>query len=228
MSDTNRNHDERIRHLEAELALLKRNAKPYERTVSGPWKDYTQGVYAHTFFDDLQYQLIGQNMTSPAARIAYSVNRDYVKFPKTCDWNDDWLTMVIQMSHRWKVGTAIYPHIHWIQAGEKTPNFLVGWLWQVNGATTATTWDYLIPSANAFSYSSGNLNQITKFNKITPPAGAGLSDLVHIKLFRDVANESTEFTGAEDDAKTQDDAYANSFDIHFEIDTAGSREEYVK
>jgi len=144
MSDTNRNHDERIRHLEAELALLKRNAKPYERTVSGPWKDYTQGVYAHTFFDDLQYQLIGQNMTSPAARIAYSVNRDYVKFPKTCDWNDDWLTMVIQMSHRWKVGTAIYPHIHWIQTGEKTPNFLVGWLWQVNGATTATTWDYLI------------------------------------------------------------------------------------
>ena len=40
MSDTNRNHDERIRHLEAELALLKRNAKPYERTVSGPRKNF--------------------------------------------------------------------------------------------------------------------------------------------------------------------------------------------
>ena len=119
-------------------------------------------------------------------------------------------------------------HIHWIQSGQLTPNFLVGWLWETNGAVTATTWDYLIPSANAFSYSSGNLNQITKFGSITPPSGAGLSDLVHIKLFRDVANESTEFTGAEDDAKTQDDAYANSFDIHFEIDTAGSREEYVK
>lgn len=228
MSDKLQQHDERIRHLEAELALLKRNAKPYERTVSGAWRDYTQGIYRHTFFDDLQYQLVGQKMESPSAHITYSTNRDYVLFPKTCDWNDDWLTMVIQMSHRWKAGSVVYPHIHWIQSGASTPNLLVGWLWQVNGAATATTWDYLIPSANAFTYSAGNLNQITKFGSITPPEGAGLSDLLHIKLFRDVANESSEFSGAEVDGTTQDDVYANSFDIHFEIDSAGSREEYTK
>ena len=55
-----------------------------------------------------------------------------------------------------------------------------------------------------------------------------MSDLLMIKLFRDVANESTLFAGAEVDVNVQDNVAASSFDIHFEIDSAGSNTEYVK
>lgn len=187
------------------------------------------GMYSDTYFDDLQYSLVGQKMESPSSHITYSTNRTLVNFLKTCDWNDDWLTMVIQMSHRWKTGSVVYPHLHWIQTAAAMPNMLIGWVWQVNGAATTTeTFTSIIHSANAYTWSSGTLNQITKFGSITPPAGAGLSDLLLVKIWRDVANESTLFAGAEVDLDVQDDVYAYSFDIHFELDQAGSDTEYVK
>ena len=187
------------------------------------------GMYADTYFDDLQYSLVGQKIVSPSSHITYSTNSTLVMFLKTCDWNDDWLTMVIQMSHRWKTGSVVYPHLHWIQTAAAMPNMLIGWVWQVNGAATTTeTFTSIIHSSNVYKWSSGSLNQISKFGSITPPEGAGLSDLLCIKLMRDVANESTLFTGAEVDLDVQDNVYAYSFDIHFEIDQAGSDEEYVK
>jgi hypothetical protein len=193
-------------------------------------ESHKAGMYADTYFDDLQYQMVGQKLTSPSAHIKYGTNGDYILFAKTCDWNDDWLTMVIQMSHRWKTGSVIYPHLHWVQTAAAMPNLLIAYRWNVNGAATnAAAWTNIIHSANVYTWSTGSLNQITKFGSITPPVGAGLSDLVHIKIFRDVANESTLFTGgAENDGNVQDDVAASSFDLHFEIDQAGSDEEYVK
>jgi len=208
---------ERLKRLEREVERL----RVKEKVVAG--------IYPDTYFDDLQYQMVGQKLTSPSARISYGSNGDYLIFAKSCDWNDDWLTMVIQMSHRWKLGSVIYPHLHWVQTAAAMPNWLIGYRWNINGAATnAAAWTYIKHSANAYTWSSGSLNQITKFDSITPPEGAGLSDLVHIKIFRDVANESTQFIGAENDGTTQDDAAASSFDIHFEIDSAGSDTEYTK
>jgi hypothetical protein len=192
-------------------------------------ESHKAGMYADTYFDDLQYSLVGQKMESPSSHITYSTYRDYVSFNKTCDWNDDWVTMVIQMSHRWKLGSVVYPHLHWVQTAAAMPNLLISYRWNINGGlNTYPAWTPIVHSANAYTWSTGALNQITKFGSITPPTGAGLSDLLHIRIFRDVANESTLFGGAEVDVDVQDNAFASSFDIHFEIDQAGSDEEYVK
>jgi hypothetical protein len=191
-------------------------------------ESHKAGMYADTYFDDLQYSLVGQKLTSPSARISYNYTYTLVRFAKTCDWNDDWLAMTIQMSHRWKTGTVVYPHLHWQQTAAAMPNFGITWLWEINGELILTSWTDVAHTANAYTWSSGTLNQITKFGSITPPAGAGLSDLLLVKIWRDVANESTLFTGAEVDANVQDNADAYSFDIHFEIDQAGSDEEYAK
>ena len=165
-----------IQKLKARVDKLDRQEKP------------VTGVYPDTYFDDLQYQLVGQRLESPSSHITYSTNRTLVNFQKTCDWNDDWLTMVIQMSHRWKTGSTIYPHLHWIQTASAMPNLVIGWVWQVNGATTTTeTFTNVAHTANTFTWSAGSLNQITKFGSITPPEGAGLSDLLCIKLMRDVS-----------------------------------------
>ena len=211
---------------ETMLKRLTRLEREVERLrVHGAHK---AGMYADTYFDDLQYQMVGQKMESPSSHIVYHSATDTINFYKTCDWNDDWITMVIQMSHRWKVGSVIYPHLHWVQQAAAMPNLIIGWRWNVNGAAWNGTYAYIKHSANVYDWSSGNLNQITKFGSITPPSGAGLSDLLFIRIYRDVANESTEFTGAENDANVQDDVFACSFDIHFEIDSAGSDTEYVK
>jgi len=208
----------RIKALEREVERLKvkENPKP--------------GMYnKDTYFDDLQYSLVGQKLESPSAHITYDTTRNYIILMKTCDWDNDWLAMTIQMSHRWKTGSAVYPHVHWIQQSAAMPNLGISWLWQVNGGLSpGTSWTHVKHSANVFNWSSGNLNQITKFGTITPPTGAGLSDLLLVKIWRDVANESTLFSGAEVDANVQDNAYCASFDVHFEIDQAGSDEEYVK
>ena len=217
MSQFDESAVKRIKALEREVERLKvkENPKP--------------GMYnKDTYFDDLQYALVGQKLESPSSHITYSSNRVSVIFAKTCDWNDDWLAMTIQMSHRWKIGTVVYPHVHWVQSASAMPNLIISWVWQVQGAARNTTWANIKHSANTFTWSTGSLNQITKFGSITPPTGAGLSDILMIKIMRDVANESTLFGGAEVDATTQDDVYADSFDVHFEIDQAGSDEEYTK
>ena len=208
---------DRIKKLEREVERLKvkENPKP--------------GMYnKDTYFDDLLAPLIGAKLESPSSHITYSVSRTGVVMAKTCDWNDDWLAMTIQMSHRWKTGSAVYPHLHWLQSAAAMPNLGISWVWQTNGALLKETWPNVKHSANVFNWSSGTLNQITKFGSITPPTGAGLSDLLLVKIWRDVANESTLFTGAEVDANVQDNVAAYSFDIHFEIDQAGSDEEYTK
>lgn len=191
-------------------------------------ESHKAGMYADTYFDDLLSPLIGAKMESPSSHITYSDSRTTVNFAKTCDWNDDWMAATIQMPHRWSTGTVLYPHLHWIQSAAAMPNLLIAHRWESNGAVVSGTFTNLIHTANVFSYSSGSLNQITKFGSITPPTGAGLSDLLLIKIMRDVANESTLFAGAEVDANVQDNVTAYSFDLHFEIDQAGSDEEYVK
>jgi len=208
----------RIKALEREVERLKvkENPKP--------------GMYnKDTYFDDLLAPLIGAKLESPSSHIVYDTTRHYIIFQKTSDWNDDWLSIAIQMPHRWKTGSVLYPHIHWIQQAAVMPNFIISWIWQVNGGQSpGTSWAHIKHSANVFDWTTGNLNQITKFGTITPPVGAGLSDMLLIKIMRDVANESTLFSGAENDGTTQDNAYCASFDIHFEIDSAGSNTEYVK
>ena len=214
------NNDQRIIH---EIQKLKQRIDRLERQ-----EKVVAGTYPDTYFDDLQYQLVGQRLTSPSSHIVYSTYYNYVNFQKTSDYPDDYLVMAIQMSHRWKTGTVVYPHIHWLQTAAAMPNWLINYAWQVQGAAENTTYTLQPHTANAYTWSSGNLNQITKFGSITPPEGAGLSDILMIYIFRDVANDSGEFAGAEVDVDVQDDALASSFDIHFEIDSAGSDTEYVK
>lgn len=192
-------------------------------------ESHKAGMYADTYFDDLQYQMVGQKLESPSAHITVSSAEGAIIMAKTCVYPDDYLTMTVQMSHRWKTGSTIYPHLHWWQTAAAMPNLLIGYRWQYENKAKTTAWTNLAHSDNAFTWSTGTLNQITKFGSITPTTDAALSDCVQFRIYRDVSGASTLFPdGAEVDAKTQDDVYAVSFDIHFEIDQAGSDEEYVK
>ena len=130
-----------------------------------------------------------------------------------------------QVRHTWRIGSMIRPHIHWQQVQNNIPNFLFQYRWQTNGGSKTTAWTNLKCNTTAFTYTSGTLNQISTTTGITPPAGAGLSDVIQLRVLRDNANASGVFTGADPYTVTASILFV---DIHIESDTLGSRQEYIK
>lgn len=179
-----------------------------------------------TYFDDLQMQVLGQQLENPGSRLTMDTTEGCLTFAANTTLSD-FVIMNIQMSHGWKIGTVVYPHLHWWQEDKKNiPNWLISYRWQINGAAKTSSWTYQEWTSLVFAPAT-NLNQIAKFGDtgISPPVGAGLSDILQIKLFRDTANASTKFNGAD---PLNDTASVWSFDIHYEKDQTGSDSEYVK
>lgn len=177
-----------------------------------------------TVWRDELNQLIGQKLESPNSRIAYDLLEGTVDFADNCDLTDYILTN-IQINHDWKFGSDICPHLHWFQSSSNMPNWIIQYRWQSNGKAKVTSWTNNIWNENAFTYTSGTILQITEFSHITPPEGYGISDILQVRILRDTNNDSELFTGLD---PLTGDAIALSFDIHLEIDTDGSRQEYVK
>ena len=138
----------------------------------------------------------------------------------------DYVVMPVQINHDWLLGSDVAPHVHWEQTSSDVPNWLIQYRWQVQGDTKITAWTSAAWDSSAFTYSSGTLNQITGFPDITPPVGYGeVSDILQIRLIRDTANASGLFVGADPVATA---VQASSFDIHYEVDSYGSRLLYSK
>ncbi|MCP4273023.1 MAG: hypothetical protein GY781_13860 [Gammaproteobacteria bacterium] len=137
--------------------------------------------------------------------------------------------MLAQMQHSWKNGSAVRPHLHWVQQGSDEPNWLLAYKVVDNGASVGVETDFtnytlLKKSSNAFTYVSGNLAQITIFPEIDM-TGMSTSDMIQFVLFRDSANISGEFAGSDPSAITE---LALEFDIHYQKDDRGSQDEYTK
>ena len=177
---------------------------------------------AATTFNDLvgevtKIKVVGVDIEENAANSSITMKT-------TADLND-YLYANFQMSHTWKEGTVIKPHIHYEQAQNAVPNFLFDYRWQINGGAKTTAWTPLICNGSAFTYVSGTLNQIAKTATGVTPTSYGISDILEFRIYRDNANTSTLFAGT--DPYTAD-VEVMSIDIHIEQDMSGSRTEYSK
>lgn len=141
----------------------------------------------------------------------------------------DFMYANVQMNHDKDLTASIYPHIHWVQAKNYSPNFLLQYRWQTNGRDKTTAWTNLPCNALAFTYATGSLNQISYSAAITPPPTVSLSDIVQFKIIRDNANTSGAFTGT-DPYNTGGNATVSvlAFDVHMMLNSLGSDDEYVK
>lgn len=125
----------------------------------------------------------------------------------------------IQMPHTWKVGSLIYPHIHWGPTTVATGT--VKWIFEytqanVNGTfSTATT---VSSSTEAISVASQWKQFITALPAIDT-TGWGLSSMTVARLYRDPTDVADTYAG---------DAGLLEFDVHYQQDTIGSRDEYTK
>lgn len=193
-----------------------------------------RGIVEHVgAWDDLRFPVNLGEWWQGSTRYDYSEFDGTIDFAINSRYPEEWVSFTAQMPHAWEIGTDIHPHLHWYQTLDESTN-PVNWLlaYQISakGATVSKNIDYsnhtfVTPSTLAvYNWTSGRIHQITEFPAIDMSA-YGLSDIIHFVLWRDVANTSTEFSGPESAPAITD---ALEFDIHYKIDTAGSRQEYVK
>ena len=177
-----------------------------------------------TVWRDEMNELIGKKLESPASDITIDETSSSLLFDDDSEVAD-YVMMNVQLNHDWKVGSSIYPHLHWRQGAAAYPNWLIQWRWQIQGQEETVSWQYRKVATHQFTWSAGTLNQISNFGAITAPAGAGISDIVQFRLIRDCSDTSTLYG---DSDPLAGDASAVNFDVHIECDTVGSRSEFSK
>jgi len=128
----------------------------------------------------------------------------------------------VQLPHKWKEGTDIYPHVHWLPDASAGEPSVVRWgleyIWVNLGVTAgAATTIYTNVSAPAENF-VGYRHYLSPFAAISG-AGKTISSMLVCRLFRNASNVADTFSA---------DAGLLHFDFHIEIDSLGSDEEYVK
>lgn len=134
----------------------------------------------------------------------------------------EYLFFTVQMPHGWKEGSVIYPHIHFMTTSDVSPadNFGIGleYTWtEIDEDIAATT------SAIEIDISTGiNSNGMHQAANLSASgidgSGKRLSSIMLCRLYRQAA--------AADNYAA--DVIITDFDIHFEIDTHGSRSIWSK
>jgi hypothetical protein len=120
-----------------------------------------------------------------------------------------------QFSHKRKAFTNIAPHVHFIQDNALTPVFKMDYRWYENGDLMPGAFTTITAATFAFTYTAGNMLQIAAFPDIDGSAIGSVSSMMDIKLYRE-------------DNVAIGDVLTKEFDLHYEIDSLGSKEEYVK
>ena len=172
-------------------------------------------------WDDLTFPASAVDIDKGSTKYRFDAINMGIVFDNDSRYTEEQVNMVGQLPHRAKAGSNLHPHIHWVQDSVTVPNFLLAWRvinnGVVPGAFTLSTIDN-----HKFTYSSGSIIQISEFDEIDM-TNATISCLLEFKLWNDTANTSTEFAGAVAKA-----VLFKEFDAHYEIDSLGSDDEYVK
>jgi hypothetical protein len=177
-----------------------------------------------TFWDDAKFPVTGDRIDTSSGRLDYDYDKMGVGFQNNARYPEEPVAIIAQMSHAYALGTPIRPHLHWIQEQADVPNWLMEYRIWPNGEPIPS-FSLQIPSHHIFTYTSGSILQITTFPEIDMSAINKVSAFLDIKIFRDTANSSGLFTGADPIGST---VVLKEYDHHFLTDSPGSVREFVK
>ena len=124
----------------------------------------------------------------------------------------------IQFPHGYKLGSDVYPHVHWTptDAGAGSVVWQLEYSWaDIDEVFPAVTPIEIADAAAGVAWT----HQLASFAAVTGSGATGVSSMLVCRLFRDPAHASDTYGS---------DAALLEFDVHFEIDTVGSRIELVK
>lgn len=170
-------------------------------------------------WDDIIGSITGLKLPTVVGKVDYDFEENAITFQSGGDISNanDRVIWNIQKPHKTKTNSELRYHIHYIQPDTVERTFRLQYRRQGNGETTETAWttiDTVTTASNhVFTYTSGNFNQILKFPAINW-SGDGISTVYQFRL-------------------TRIDADATPLKVwfvdgHYEIDSIGSGEEYIK
>lgn len=120
----------------------------------------------------------------------------------------------VQMPHSWEEGSTIYPHIHWAPGDGSTGN--VVWYLDYTWANIDGTFTTPVTVSSGAVAAGG---EAFKHNMTMIPTGGipgtnkTISSVLTCRLYRDHGDDDT----------YNNDAFAVSIDIHYKLNTVGSR-----
>jgi len=169
-------------------------------------------LFSDTNFDDMQF---------PSTRAKKGVNDkpdfDFTNIGLLFPQNDEteYIILSEQFSHSRKYGTNISPHIHYIQDEVAVPVFVLSYRWYDNG-NIIPNYTNIETTVPVFDYEGSPILQILPFPDIDGSNINFVSSWFEAKLYRKTGDGVT------------GDILVKSFDIHFEIDSIGSDQMYIK
>lgn len=127
------------------------------------------------------------------------------------------LFFVAQVPHKYKEGTSLHCHVHWEPTNTNTGNVLwrLSYRWRNDRETAGAFTDV---SVLATANGTASKVQFDDFPEISK-TNALVSSILDLKVERIGGDLSDTYNA---------NARLKEFDIHFEIDTIGSREEVTK
>ena len=172
-----------------------------------------------TLFDDLRFPATAINPPGAASDPDWDASDGGWLFDAG---STEVLYVIGQLPHRYKEGSTLYPHVHW----EKTTSAAGDVMWRlrynwsrINEVRTGlTTISETSVTAGTPDTDTADKHLITAFPDISG-TGSGISDMLVMRLER-VGGNASDTYGA--------DARLIEFDIHYELDTGGSRQEFIK
>lgn len=170
-------------------------------------------------WDDLRVPLSATR--NPSSAPGYDAFKDGTKAWAFDKASDEMLYFEVQVPHNYKLGTNLDAHVHWapIDTGVGGVVWCLEYTFQYIGAAfgaTTTDCGRQVGSGTAYQH------QIINVEVVTGTSGS-VSALLVGRLFRDA--DSSEGKGTDD---YDNDAVGISFDLHYQIDSFGSRQETVK
>jgi hypothetical protein len=182
-----------------------------ELEVSGKVTEVTQ-------WNDLTSQMTPAQISPVNSKPDFDYTNIGLLFPK----NDDTeiVYTAFQFPHSYKEGSDIEPHIHMLQAVDLQAVFKIDYMW-VNIGDAPTGWTTITLDTYLVTYVSGSMHQVLKASTHIDGAGKGISSILKVKLYRDddVYIDAVNVNG---------DVLVSDLDVHYQIDSKGSVEEYVK
>jgi hypothetical protein len=178
---------------------------------------------AATVWDDLRVTL---DKGANAATLGYLAGSSGPQIWYFRDNNSlESMSFTVQLPHSWKEGTAIYPHIHWTPNESLSGN--VEWNFDYTWANYESASPVVFPtlttstvvSTGPFTANTHLITPLTPGNAGLTATGKKISSILICRIWRNSSNTADTYN-----------AYAGLLfiDFHYQLDTFGSREEYVK
>ena len=173
-----------------------------------------------TAFDDLKFPSTGINPPGAVDDPDRDTSTGLLVFDSS---KTETVAMVVQLSHSWKEGSDLFPHVHWMKSSSASGDVVwqLEYKWAPIGEVADASWTTL----SSYTLAGGTIDTNTEDKHLITPLGTitstgkQISDMIMMKLSR-VGGDANDTYGA--------DAQLLEFDIHFEVDSFGSNQEYIK